>query len=345
VDFIQIKEYLRENWMRVAVSVGAALLVISAIVMAVLWMSRSKTIAHAPGQASVAAGLPHALDFTDLYGVSIDNHVDARPSAGVAASPLVFELPVEGGITRFLAFFERGSLPEKIGPVRSARPYFLDYIQGFGPALFVHFGGSDEALHRIASTSVLKDADIDGMSDGTTFWRDESRDAPHNAYVSATNVGKVFDARSISGREVSGWLVAPDPAPADRGTMTSIMVPYSTLSYDPEWRYDHDRNVFVRAVNGATIKDEGGEAIEAKNVIVLVTQVDTIDAIGRKKVVTTGSGTATVFHDGKKTDATWRRSTNDVPPRFYDASGTEVPLTEGNIWIEVVPKGTILEVK
>jgi hypothetical protein len=345
MDIPEIKQYVRENWMRVSVIAGIALIGISLVVTGIVYVVHSRNVNRAPVTNVNAPGLPHAQNYQDLFAVSIDNHVDARPTTGLASASIVMELPVEGGITRFLALYERAAHVEKIGPVRSARPYFLDWTLGFGPALFVHFGGSPEALTRIASTPALREVDVDGMADGVTFWRDASRDAPHNAYTSTEKVGDVFAARSLADRGVPGYLVVSDPAVEDRGTAESISIPYSTLSYTPVWQYDRARNIYVRTVKGAPAKDESGEQLESKNIIVLETNVDTIDAVGRKKIVTTGVGSATVFHDGKKIDATWRRPNNETPPRFYGTDGIEIPLTEGNIWIEVVPKEINAEVK
>ncbi len=93
---------------------------------------------------------------SQLYGVMIDNFSTARPQFGLSAASLVYEAPAEGGVTRYLAFFSPDSAPSEIGPVRSARAYFLNWAKELG-ATFVHVGGSPDALEaakRIAKSDL-----------------------------------------------------------------------------------------------------------------------------------------------------------------------------------------------
>ena len=90
------------------------------------------------------------IELPQVYGVMIDNHPEARPQSGLDQAFLVIEAPVEGGISRLLAFFSAEQVLEEIGPVRSARPYFLDWNNELD-ALYVHVGGSDAALDYIST--------------------------------------------------------------------------------------------------------------------------------------------------------------------------------------------------
>ena len=117
--------------------------------------------------------------------VVIDNDVLARPQAGLARASLVYEAPVEGGMTRYLAIFPADIDLEVIGPVRSARPYFVVWAEELR-ALFVHCGGSPEALARLKADTVY---DLNEFYNNAYFWREESdnRSAPHNVLISGTN--------------------------------------------------------------------------------------------------------------------------------------------------------------
>ena len=116
----------------------------------------------------------------------IDNHEDAWPHAGIQDAYMVYEIIVEGGETRLMALFKGANL-EKIGPVRSARHYFIDYAME-NDAIYVHFGQSPQAQSDIKKYSIN---DINGISeDGTTFWRVKDKYAPHNAVTSSEKLLK-----------------------------------------------------------------------------------------------------------------------------------------------------------
>lgn len=338
-------EYLKNNWQRTAIIAGVGLIVISGAVFLILSGMRNRQLTSSPadnGNANVAAAAPAVRTYVDLFAVSIDNHVDARPVSGVNKAAIVYETPVEGNITRFLAFFERGTQAARIGPVRSARPYFLDWVTQFSTAFFFHFGGSPEAMDRLASTAALQPINEDGMGPaGALFWRDTNQDAPHNAYTSTDNVNKLFDARLGAAHKVDAWLMENDPDTAQRGENgAKIDVPISNqAAYSPVWIYDQAANDYQRTVSGKEDKDSDGAVITTKNVIVLRTDISVIDTEGRLKIAATGRGAATIYRNGKSEDVSWvENGDSTMPVRFYGADGAEAVLTTGNIWVEVVKK-------
>ncbi|HSD12679.1 MAG TPA: DUF3048 domain-containing protein, partial [Patescibacteria group bacterium] len=143
--------------------------------------------AAAPTKRRVIDGVAvpeDAPDVTGYFAATIDNLSVARPQAGLTKASLVFEAPVEGGITRFLAVFPDDVTADRIGPVRSARPYFLDWASEFD-AVYAHVGGSPEALEKIVAYDMR---DLNEFFAGKYFWRDENRDAPHNAYTSTVRL-------------------------------------------------------------------------------------------------------------------------------------------------------------
>jgi hypothetical protein len=334
--------YLKGHWQKSAIVGGLALVVLSMAVIFFLSTMRIRSIAQTPANTNSQEPIsikPAVRTYTDLFAVSIDNMVDARPASGINQAALVFETSVEGDITRLLAIFERGTEVKEIGPVRSARPYFLDFISELGPSLFLHFGGSPEALSLIASSVSLKQVDRDGMGNAASgFWRDDSRDMPHNAYTSSEKVEKMFATRGGEPRTVTAWLMAPEPDPALRGADDSFTVSLSgSANYRPEWRYESAKNVYVRYSRGKQELTRDGSAIEAKNVIVMQTDIKSTDAVGRLKITTAGQGHATVYRNGEKTEGTWNGTDGSIT-KFYGGDGNEVVLTEGNVWIEVIKK-------
>ena len=124
------------------------------------------------------------------FAVMIDNHSDAWPQAGLQQAYMIYEIIIEGGATRFEALFKKDCLPDKLGPVRSSRHYFLDYAMEHD-AIYVHFGWSPLAQSDIKT---LKINNINGIYD-TFFWREPPKTSYHNAFTSAENLKKYIERK------------------------------------------------------------------------------------------------------------------------------------------------------
>ena len=266
----------------------------------------------------------------------IDNHVDAWPQAGIDNAFLVFEAPVEAGISRMLAFFYEGQEVEKIGPVRSARPYFLDWNNELD-ALYAHVGGSNAALDLIASGGTF---DLNQYWLDSYFWRSHSRYAPHNVYTSVERMSQYVAARKEQGR-VSEPLYETwsfkDPDIQVEPQVERIELSFYPPTYVAEWKYDETTNRYVRFQAGVAHTMEDGGEVMADNVAVVVTDVAILDGVGRRSVRTIGEGIAVVFRDGKKIEGTWKKTAQSKRLRFYDQEGSEIIFNAGVTWVEVVP--------
>lgn len=275
------------------------------------------------------------------FAVVIDNLTVARPQAGIAAAPLVIEAPVEGGITRLLAVYPEDAAVRRIGPVRSARPYFLDWTAEFD-GLFVHVGGSPEALEKLESYDMR---DLNEFFAGAFFSRDKSKSAPHNVFTSTAQLAEA-DTKRYEGRElpvVAGWRYKLDAPEAERPESASLRVNYGDARMNVAWTYDRATNDYVRAQGGREHRDEDGTAVRAKNVVVQYAKVVVLDDVGRRRITTVGEGDALIAVDGIAVSGTWRKDARDARTRFYDASGNQIRFNAGPTWIEVVPTGTDVE--
>ncbi len=275
-------------------------------------------------QTGEEAGRPRA--------VMIDNHVSGWPISGLAQARVVIEAPVEGGLPRFMAFFDGFSHIDKIGPVRSARPYFVDWALGWGAEYF-HVGGSSEALEQIRR-QVGSMADVDEMRTGNAFWRASDRTAPHNAYTSTDFMTTVEMRRSfVTSSSLVAWHMQDAASGTERGDVLTIRIPYGG-SYNVRWRFDKTRNVYARSQASKPQIDADGSPVESENVIVIKTDARVLDRVGRLHVRTIGSGDALAYRDGKKFAIRWRRGVGE-PLRFEGMDGAEYLLNRGRTWIEV----------
>lgn len=266
-----------------------------------------------------------------------------RPQSGLQEASVVYEALAEGGITRFMAVYASGEPLQRIGPVRSARPYYVDWAKEYG-GLYVHAGGSPQALQNIATSS----GDIEDVNQvgghHAYFFRDSKAQArEHGLFTSTELLGYALRDRELSEAkgEYDGWLfqekgLEKENRPTDERTIT---IPFSTASYQVNYAYQREKNVYARA-HGNTAHTDAltGEQIMVKNVVVQYVDTGILEvASGRLRMTTVGSGKAIVFFNGEPHEATWKKESGTARTRFYDSSQTEIQFIPGNIWIEVVP--------
>lgn len=269
-------------------------------------------------------------------GVMIENHVDARPQSGLSKAKVVYEILAESDITRFLAIYDLSENLEKIGPVRSARPYFIDVASEY-KALYAHSGGSPEALKRLRTDNLVINLDeFFGYNTGY-FWRDNSRYAPHNLYSSSDLLSQAKEHYNIyEYKDFISWKFKDGKSSSDNDS--EIKINYSdAISYQVVWKYFKASNQYERWQNNARHTDAGGDIIEADNIIVQYAQMKILDEVGRKDITLIGNGKAVVFRDGVAIIGTWQKKDTGSRTVFYDENNNEIELNRGKIWVEVVP--------
>ena len=276
--------------------------------------------------------VPEGQEAIAPRAVMVENFPDARPLSGPALANVAIEAPVEGGITRFVLFFDASTTVPEIGPVRSARPYYIDWAKAWDASYF-HVGGSPDALQKIKVLGTAF-ANIDEMRTGDSFWRSTGRTAPHNTYTSQDLMTQtLLNKGYASGTAAISWHFQDAATSTKRGDTLTVKIPYGG-SYNVTWKYDKDRGVYQRSQAGTLQTDKDGTPVESENVIVIKTDAQVLDTVGRLKVRTVGSGDAIVYRDGNKYIMRWRRSA-DEPIKFESTDGSEFLLTRGRTWIEV----------
>jgi hypothetical protein len=280
----------------------------------------------------------------NLYPVAImiENAADSWPATGVDKANLVFEAITEGSIPRFVAFYAADDEIKKIGPVRSARPYYLDWVEPFEP-LYMHVGGAPEALQKIRSGKYDL-IDFDQFFNGDSYWRDKWRYAPHNVYTSSELIKEALTEKELTQPiDYPTWKYKKDLELEKRPELVSdIKVNFATQFYKVRWQYNREENNYIRYQNGDIHKMSDGEWIKAKNIIVQVNDMVVIDNLGRKKITTLGEGQAWIYRDGEKIEATWKKATINDGLKYYDKDGKEIEFNGGTTWVEVIPTADYL---
>lgn len=267
--------------------------------------------------------------------VTINNHPAARPQTGLSQADIVYELLAEGNVTRFLAVFQ-SEAPENIGPVRSAREYFIELAQGY-KALFIAHGYSPEAEKTLASGVIDH---LNGMKyDGTLFKRSSDRKAPHNSYITFANIEK--------GAEDNGFSMTNPPASMDfykekeleginGNGADQIKVVYGNNSqFTAEYKYDTQSSRYSRFSDGEqTVEYKSGAPVLVDNLLVIETEHKVLDSSGRRFIDLKSGGKAYLFQKGIMKEIEWRNSDGIITP--YE-DGNPAKLVPGKTWVNVVP--------
>ncbi|MBI2420500.1 MAG: DUF3048 domain-containing protein [Candidatus Levybacteria bacterium] len=306
-------------------------------------------------------------------GIMIENHENARPQSGLTSADVVYEVVAEGGITRFLAVFYCKA-PAQVGPVRSARTYFLDFISEYGSSpLYAHVGGANtsgpaDALGQIEEYGWAGYNDMNQFSIGfPTFWRDYNRlghatATEHTMYSTTDKLWKFAkEERKLSVEDEDGvkwsedfreYQFKDDPSSSSRPVAKKVHLEFwsSDQRYFVDWTYDKASNSYKRTNGGAPhIDKNNSKQLSAKNIVVLFMRESNANDGYENNVHllyrTEGSGKAVVFQDGKEIKATWSKDEREAKTILKDSDGNEIKFTRGTIWFSILPTDGVVEVK
>lgn len=279
--------------------------------------------------------VPTEADTTQpVTAIMIENSPDARPQSGLKESGVVFEAIAEGGITRFLALYQEQK-PKLIGPVRSLRMYYVDWLAPFNASV-AHVGGSANSLKEIRNG---KYRDIDQFFNDSTYWRATDRYAPHNVYTNFERIDALNERKGYTSSEFTSFK-RKDSEPATAPTATSVDVKISSATYNSAYTFNTKTGLYDRSQGGAAHQDRESGRISPRVVIVMKVQQRHIFEDGwREQIDAIGSGTAHIFQDGTEQTVTWKKASREGQVTFTDADGEEVALARGQTWITAIPNG------
>jgi hypothetical protein len=283
----------------------------------------------------------------------IDDAPAARPQSGFNAASVVWQAPAEGGTPRYMMVFQE-QMPKDVGPVRSARYYFITWAAEW-KAVYGHVGGSPQAqatLRAKGNGQLVYNADQFRWG-GTYYRRIRTRSAPHNVYsdakslrIMATKVGAKNTPLDEPLKPV--WRFRADAPLAERPSGGIIRVTYPLNKI--EYRYDRATNTYLRGVTGQKkqIDPADGKQVAPKNVVIMMVSFGPLNDGSNKhrlEAKNVGSGKAWIATNGRTIVGTWKKTSVAGPTRFYDKDGKAVTLTRGQTFIQVMPLGSPVSVK
>lgn len=308
---------------------------------------------------SLTTGLVSEKEYAPML-VMIENHKAARPQTGLQQADIIYEAPVEGGITRFACLFN-DTYPVVAGPVRSARLYYI-HIQREWDAPYIHYGGPSASTGAPAVYGSQFDdikLRVDGLKGkyNAYFWRNPPGGNEHTVF---TNLQKIADELyDYTPDERTQFLFSEEVA-YDGATVTKVGVPFHTgKASNTEFVYDAANDVFTRYQDGklfetrTVTEDADGNqttetaALTVKNLVVQYANFYTFkgDSKGRRMVDVVGEGKCTYFIGGKQVEGKWSRPTMDDSTQYMLEDGTPVVLQPGNTWICLQPDSNTVTVE
>ena len=279
--------------------------------------------------------------------VMIDNHNQAWPQAGLNDAYMVYEIIVEGGETRLMALF-KGVDIDKIGPVRSARHYFLDYALE-NDAIYTHFGWSPQAESDIKKYSV---DNINGISESSdNFWRVKDKYAPHNVVTNTKSILEIAENKGYrtTSKEESVLNYVTDEVNLEEGRIASkITIPHSDLE-KVQYQYDAEKKVYKRYARGKEQTDwYSKEDITTKNIIITFCDNYTLtdkENKGRQGLKNIGTFEGYYITNGRAVKIQCIKNERDEKTTYKDLEGNEIEVNDGNTFVHICPKNADVEIE
>ncbi|WP_026893673.1 DUF3048 domain-containing protein [Clostridiisalibacter paucivorans] len=277
--------------------------------------------------------------------VMFDNHKGARWQAGLNQAEIIYEFLAEGKITRYMGLYLIND-PDLIGPIRSARPYFITASLEYD-AVYVHDGGSPQAKLDVKRLGI---PDISAQSTGKyVFWRSAGKSnkrPPHNEYSSVKRVRETQEQRGYKPTgDYQPFKFNEDFKKIDGEEAKVININYFSNN-KTKYVYDEENKEYKRYKDGKLHIDETDETpITAKNIIIQRAKTRIIDSEGRLSISLVGQGKGIYITGGKSIPVKWKKDSRRSKTLFYDELGEEIVLNPGVTWIQVVKTDTDINIE
>ena len=270
--------------------------------------------------------------------VMVDNDdKNARPHAGLQDAYLIYEMIIEGGSTRFMALY-RGTDTEKIGPIRSSRHYYLDYVME-NDAIYTHFGWSPRAMQDISKFGINK---INGVlgGDENIFWREKKYKGDwHSAYTSIKNIKDMASKKSYKLEtehknciEYSDSYIELPP----ENIAKTVNLKYS-YKYTTAYRYNEETHLYEKSIDGEPHVMQSGDVLSMKNIIIMFIGDSALgDGSDRRNINTTGKGTGFYITNGAFEEIVWEKPSRSENTVYKKADGTPLLINPGKTIVNII---------
>lgn len=282
--------------------------------------------------------------------IMVENSPEARPQWGITTPDIVIEGVAEGGITRMMwVYADVEKIPDKVGPVRSARHDYVELAKGMN-AIFVHWGGSNGAKVGLTlgyqTIRNLGVNNIDGMSNGAYFFRDTTRatSIEHRGCTTKTNIMNAISAFGYATKQTNdNWMpysVVPDDNSSVVKTPCSEVSAHFANGYVHNFRYSSTENKYYNYLNNRVMTDgNNGSSMAVENVIVLYVPVSTLNTKeGHKEWNLEITGEGYYAYGGEVQQICWAKAGKSEPLKITTPDGKELVINQGQTWMGFVPE-------
>lgn len=277
----------------------------------------------------------------------IDNNKNAQPQSSINKAFVVYEIIVEGNETRLMAIFK--DLKEgTVGPIRSARHYFLDYAAEYD-AIYAHLGLSPKADDdmKLYGTNNINGQIYDtgaARNNASIYWRSSERNAPHNAYTSIETIKRILPNLGYKDTTSKGTPLKYSAEEINLGDdaieASEVVIPYAS-SHKVSYEYDEETGRYTRFSKGRKQYDAetGGEATTKNLIITFVKNKDLPDTEnkGRQDLENTGTFDGYYVTNGKAMKIKCVKETRQSQTKYLDLDGNAIKINDGNTWINICP--------
>ncbi|MBS4536904.1 DUF3048 domain-containing protein [Clostridium sp. D2Q-11] len=275
--------------------------------------------------------------------IMFDNHKNARWQSGLSEAEIAYEYLVEGKITRYMGIYLIND-PEVIGPLRSARPYYLSSLLEYD-AIYAHAGGSPQAKEEIRELGI---ADVDAIgAAGSVFYRnnDVGKKAPHNLYTSMESIREYAENKDFNKEaEFNSFSFNKEGKDIDGDVAKDISIHYDSDNIT-SYKYDEELSLYMRYKDGEKHLDEYDNTIlTSTNIIIQEAKTQVLDDQGRLQIDIVGKGKGTYITRGKYINITWEKTSRESKTKYYDEDVKEIILNPGITWIQVTPINPKVEI-
>lgn len=270
-----------------------------------------------------------------IFAVMLDNHDDARPQAQISKADIIYEYRVEGEFTRYMALFQ-SNFPENVGPVRSARPYFVQTAKEYN-AIYAHWGGSVAGLDEVKKRNVV---DLDGIAlEGIVFHRNKNvgKRAPHNGYISLPELENYLVEKGVDVNDNTASLNFYDKEANIEGLDVGEITLNFNNRYKTNFIYDEATGKYKYIRQGQPVIDEAtGQEFDTDNLVVLFQKGVVAGPKGTLKMANIGSGQGLLLQKGKLTPINWEKENEDARTILKYPDETEVKFYPGRTFFSIV---------